>query len=1725
MTIRNVSTVVISSFLLFAKLCTAAASLPDNSSVKSSMETSVNSLWLSHEGICLNRNHVTIDGQTFETLSIPGEGVVYEEGKPILPAIRRFVVVPPQTGLELIVHPGEERRVRAELPPVVYYEGDQILLPPPSLPGKQRVIEEDEAGELYPPNIAEMSSPIVIRGVRLVKVTTYPVQFDPSTRTYIQRNHIKAEIRYTNDEPVNPAYFPNRRNRSRTFLKFIEGLAVNGDQVRRDQPDDSVLEYVGHYLIVTHESCLEYAAPFIEWRRKSGYKVDILSLPDNIARNNPNSIEDRIQDRYDAYLDEGLDPFDHMLLIGDRESYNYGPDPNSVLDAPEGETLWGSGDHADYYYACLEGNDRWPDVGFSRWPNGSRDLMELVVGKTLAYETEPPLDEPEYFHNVGVYAQHWGNSPTTSWHPSIMTNVHWGEEVLKYLGFQNIDVYEDFNWDQQGQRIGAWIRDHYNEGTNLLIGRAQNYFWRSNFNGVNDNDKFTFDLNIAEFHWTAENSFRTGDGNHLKGPVVITNVHSEPTGCVAAMGIVWLELVKGVLLNDLPLGWGRVQAITAFEAYFPNIEYRNQQFYLFVKTDVDAFGDPGIQPWIGVPTVVDADFRGILHPETRVLNVRVSEHENNDLTVEGAQVTIYHPGGDMPEPDSDEYAEYDGMFMMTTTSDEEGMARFILPEEMDLEPGTMFLTVSGRDILPSFNEIEIGQPENFVELGEYDLFEIEGNDDGNINPGEQFVLLMEAVNLSDDNVAEDVTAVLRCPSQWVELQGEEINFGDLDPGETLMGDEGAIINISSSCPDGASRPVTRPVIEVEFSTGDIICKSAIMLDISAPNIEVVEVIEGEILDTEPTEVDLVLHNIGSIEISDFEAELRTTGIGASVTVNSARFNSLDVDEQGRISGDPFVVAGNAMFVPGTRIEMLLIIHSDDDFVDSAYFELQVGEEEENAPTGPDDYGYVCYDDTDEDWEPAPEYHWIEISSEADEADFEGELIDFDGRSQEDIGEALVIDLPFSLKFYGQEYDQVTVATNGFICPGSQERIVNFDNWPLDRGFGGGMGMIAPFWDDLRLNNGGVYYFYDEEDGRFIVEWYEIDNSSGTNIDALTFEVILYDPDIWPTYSGDADIIFQYRHIENLENMRQGDTEWADGNPYASVGISSPDGSTGISYTWAGEYPVSAAPLDDERVIRFSTMIRLPEQGWIGGYVTDAATEEPLPRVWVSTVWGQGLYTDTTGFWEMEGLLTDYEFEVNFHKPGWNDSLLTGFELENPEDSIRIDVALLHPEFRLSTERIETSLSPGLVWETEFELFNDGNGTLEWSVEKRLPDNAQFDPWELRQSYSVSDTVHDTRIEGVVFVDDHFYISGANIWDREDGVNMIYVLNRDGELIRGFQQPGDSRYGMRDLAWDGELLWGSGADSVYGFTPEGVHVKSFLGPYVTNSPITWDPDREVLWTAGRVSNEIVAFDTSGEEIEEIDNIPRFGLRMYGFAYWEDDPDGYSLYVFHSPNNLSQLVYKIDTENRDTMFVAELVTEDGGTPGGAQITSRFDPYNTVFVCITNNAGNDRIDMWQITGNSSWFNVTPVEGDINAGEFEVFNLTFDTFELDTFLYEGELLYTHNAIDFEMSIPVALRVSMDDAPGGDDSQLPEDFEITAVYPNPFNAQTQIMYSVPRETHVTISVYDLNGRLITTLTDETVTAGRLQVVWDGSSMASGIYFVRLSAPEITSTRKVMLIR
>ncbi|MGV8017037.1 MAG: T9SS type A sorting domain-containing protein [Ignavibacteria bacterium] len=90
----------------------------------------------------------------------------------------------------------------------------------------------------------------------------------------------------------------------------------------------------------------------------------------------------------------------------------------------------------------------------------------------------------------------------------------------------------------------------------------------------------------------------------------------------------------------------------------------------------------------------------------------------------------------------------------------------------------------------------------------------------------------------------------------------------------------------------------------------------------------------------------------------------------------------------------------------------------------------------------------------------------------------------------------------------------------------------------------------------------------------------------------------------------------------------------------------------------------------------------------------------------------------------------------------------------------------------------------------------------------------------------------------------------------------------------------------------------------------------------------------------------------------------------------------------------------------------------------------------------------------------------------------------------------------------------------------IPTSFELHQNYPNPFNPTTKIAFDLPKDAKVKLVIYDILGREIKTLIhNEFRTAGKYITEFNGSNLASGVYFYRLQTNDYVSVKKMVLIK
>ncbi len=194
-------------------------------------------------------------------------------------------------------------------------------------------------------------------------------------------------------------------------------------------------------------------------------------------------------------------------------------------------------------------------------------------------------------------------------------------------------------------------------------------------------------------------------------------------------------------------------------------------------------------------------------------------------------------------------------------------------------------------------------------------------------------------------------------------------------------------------------------------------------------------------------------------------------------------------------------------------------------------------------------------------------------------------------------------------------------------------------------------------------------------------------------------------------------------------------------------------------------------------------------------------------------------------------------------------------------------------------------------------------------------------------------------------------------------------------------------------------------------------------------------------------------------------------------------------------------------------------------------------------TDAIGSHFYDVYMTTssnGGSNWKfpprRVTNVSGPLRDNRFANLSPTND---ITGGSYYANLVYQQDSIpgSVTQTPPAAeslakqrfMRVRFDPSAIGINTistEIPAKFNLEQNYPNPFNPVTKIRFSVPKSANITLEVYDVTGRLVSTLVkNEAVTAGLKEVEFNAVNLPSGVYFYSLKTADYTETKKMVLVK
>jgi flagellar hook assembly protein FlgD len=89
----------------------------------------------------------------------------------------------------------------------------------------------------------------------------------------------------------------------------------------------------------------------------------------------------------------------------------------------------------------------------------------------------------------------------------------------------------------------------------------------------------------------------------------------------------------------------------------------------------------------------------------------------------------------------------------------------------------------------------------------------------------------------------------------------------------------------------------------------------------------------------------------------------------------------------------------------------------------------------------------------------------------------------------------------------------------------------------------------------------------------------------------------------------------------------------------------------------------------------------------------------------------------------------------------------------------------------------------------------------------------------------------------------------------------------------------------------------------------------------------------------------------------------------------------------------------------------------------------------------------------------------------------------------------------------------------------IPTEFSLAQNYPNPFNPTTNISFAIPTESFVSIKIYDILGKEVSKIVNETKQAGYYNFNFDATSLSSGMYFYKIEAGNFVQTKRMLLMK
>lgn len=418
-----------------------------------------------------NTQTVNVDGEQMQYLSMDGAWPVLEEGAPELLQYTFSLIMP------------DDAQPEIEILDEQYSEITDFSLAP-SKGSIMRNVNPDEVpfikGESYRSREYLVGSPAKLaqhyrlRDFHGVAVKAYPFDYNPGSKTLRAYSSVTMKITYNGTSSKVSA-----RKNNKTFDGIYSNHFLNyGSQFRSDAISEE-----GDILVIAPEAFFEAMQPYIDWKTRAGYNVEMVSVSE--AGSNSTQIKSFISNYY------GSHNLTFVVIVGD----------NTLFPAPVI-----SGDYCDNYYTEIVGDDNYPDIILGKISAENADQVALQVRKFLEYEQNPT--NTDHFPVFLGLASDDANTESADngeydWQHIRLIND-------KLMGFTYSSGYELFEGsrgglDAAGDPTVAQVTTAVNSGVGIInyCGHGDWDRWsttgfsNTNVNALANNGKLPFVISVA----------------------------------------------------------------------------------------------------------------------------------------------------------------------------------------------------------------------------------------------------------------------------------------------------------------------------------------------------------------------------------------------------------------------------------------------------------------------------------------------------------------------------------------------------------------------------------------------------------------------------------------------------------------------------------------------------------------------------------------------------------------------------------------------------------------------------------------------------------------------------------------------------------------------------------------------------------------------------------------------------------------------------------------------------------------------------------------------------------------------------------------------------------------------------------------------------------------------------------------------------------------------------